>query len=96
MGMIKTHIEASQYMGLNIKSTKEIWDTLTTRQKGIHTGLSTFYMKVGILEKKYSDGDDMHEHLNLLMMENHKLSKKGFYNEFLVQVMLMSLPWECT
>ncbi|KAF8227902.1 hypothetical protein L208DRAFT_1379584 [Tricholoma matsutake] len=70
VGMIKTHIEASQYEGLNNKSAKEVWDTLVTRHKGIHTGLSVFYMKLAILKKKYTDREDMHEHLNFLTMEN--------------------------
>jgi hypothetical protein len=94
--MIKTHIEALQYEGLDNKSAKDVWDTLVTRHKGTHTGLSVFYTKVGILEKKYNNGDDMHEHLNLLTMENRKLGTKGFDDEFLAQVMLMSLPREST
>jgi hypothetical protein len=57
-----------------------------------YTGLSAFYMKVGILEKKYTDGEDMHTHLNFLTMENQKLDKKAFNNEFLAQIMLMLIP----
>ncbi|KAF8222194.1 hypothetical protein L208DRAFT_1381933 [Tricholoma matsutake] len=54
VGMIKTHIKASQYEGLDEKSVKEVWDTLVTRHKSIHTGLSAFYTKLAILEKKYT------------------------------------------
>jgi len=59
-------------------------------------GLSAFYMKVGILEKKYTNGEDMHAHLDFLTMENRKLDKKAFNDEFLTQIMLMSLPQDST
>ena len=95
-GMIKTHIKASQYEGLDSKLAKQVWDTLIMRHRGIHTGLSVFYMKVGILKKKYTNGENMHEHLNFLTMENRKLGTKDFDDNFLAQVMLMLLPCKST
>ena len=59
-------------------------------------GLSAFYTKVGILEKKYTDGEDMHTHLDFLTMENWKLDKKVFDDELLTQIMLMSLSQDST
>ena len=45
-----------------------------------------------MLQKKYTDGDDMNMHLTFFIMENRKLGTKAFDDEFLVQLMLMSLP----
>ena len=62
----------------------------------VHTGLATFYTKMGILEKKYTDGEDLHTHFSHITMENQKLQQKGFDNEFLAQILLMSLPQDNT
>ena len=97
IGMIKTHIEPSQFEGIDkLPTAKEVWEKLVLRHKDTHTGLSAFYTKVGILEKKYTDGEDMHTHLDFLTMENRKLDKKAFDDEFLAQIMLMSLPRDST
>ena len=58
----------------------------------MHTGVAAFFMKVRMLQKKYTDGDDMNMHLTFFIMENRKLGTKAFDDEFLVQLMLMSLP----
>ena len=93
IGMIKTHIEPSQFEGIDkLAMAKEVWEKLALWHKDTHTGLSVFYTKVGILEKRYTDGEDMHVHLDFLTMENWKLNKKAFDDEFLAQIMLMSLP----
>ncbi len=91
-----TKIEPSQYEDLEDKSAKEVWDTLKARHAGTHTGLAAFYTKVGMLEKKYTDGDDMNSHLTFFSMENRKLGKNAFDDEFLAQLMLMSLPRDST
>ena len=97
IGMIETHIEPSQFEGIDkFPTAKEVWEKLVLRHKDTHTGLSAFYTKVGILEKKYTDGEDMHTHLDFLTMENRKFDKKAFDNEFLTQIMLMSLPRDST
>ena len=49
-----------------------------------------------MLEKKYTDGDDMNLHLAFFSMENRKLGKNAFDDEFLAQLMLMSLPRDST
>ena len=58
----------------------------------MHTGVATFFIKVGMLQKKYNDGDDMNVHLMFFTMENRKLRTNAFDDEFLMQLMLMSLP----
>ena len=48
-----------------------------------------------MLEKKYVDSEDIHAHFSFFITENKKLSKKSaFTDEFLAQIMLMSLPHE--
>ena len=79
-------------------SALDIWDTLKKKHANMHTGLAAFYIKVGMLTKQYTKGDNMHMHLSFFTTENCKLGSKGFDDEFLTQVMLMSLPhdsaWE--
>ena len=49
-----------------------------------------------MLQKKYTDSDDMNMHLTFFTMESQKLRNNAFDNEFLVQLMLMSLPQDNT
>src|SRR6266567_3866279 len=49
-----------------------------------------------MLEKKYIDGDDMNSHLTFFSMENRKLGKNTFDDEFLAPLMLMCLPCDST
>ena len=62
----------------------------------MHTGLVAFYIKVGMLTKQYTEGDNMHMHLSFFTTENCKLGSKDFNDEFLTQGMLMSLPCDST
>ena len=66
------------------------------KHPNVHTGLAAFYTKMGILEKKYTDREDLHAHFSHITMENWKLQQKGFDNEFLAQILLMSLPQDNT
>ena len=91
-----TKIEPSQYADLKDKSAKEVWDALKAWHANMHMGVATFFMKVGMLEKKYTDSDDMNMHLTFFTMENQKLGKKAFDDEFLAQLMLMFLPQDNT
>jgi hypothetical protein len=59
-------------------------------------GLAAFYIKVGMLEKKYAEGENMHAHISFITSENHKLRDKAFDDEFLAQILLMSLPRDST
>jgi hypothetical protein len=96
VGLIMMKIEPSQYEELENKSAKEVWDALKAQHAGTHTGLAAFYTKVGMLEKKYTDGDDMNSHLTFFTLENRKLGTNAFDDEFLAQLMLMSLPHDST
>ena len=52
-------IELSEYSGLKNMSAKAVWDALKARHADMHTGVAAFFVKVGMLQKKYTDGDDM-------------------------------------
>jgi gag-polypeptide of LTR copia-type len=84
----------------NYKCAKDVWDRLKKVHKESHTGIATFYTKIGILEKKYEDGESMQTHIDFLLRENNKLAAAGkaFDDEFMAQILLMSLPrpslWE--
>ena len=58
----------------------------------MHTGVTVFFMKVRMLQKKYTDSNDMNTHLMFFTMENQKLGKNASDDKFLVQLILMSLP----
>jgi len=92
VGTIMTKIEPSEYSGLEKKSAKEVWDVLKARHADTHTGVAAFFTKVGMLQKKYTDGDDMNMHLTFFTLENRKLGNNAFDDEFLAQLILMSLP----
>ena len=96
IGMIMLKLEPPQYEDLEGKSAKEVWDALKARHIGTHTGLAAFWTKKGMMEKKYTDGEDMNTHLTFFTLENRKLGKQAFDDEFLAQLMLMSLPHDST
>ena len=70
IGLIMMKVKPSEYKDLENKSAKEVQDTLKTRYADMHTGVATFFIKVGMLQKKYNDGDDMNMHLTFFTMEN--------------------------
>jgi gag-polypeptide of LTR copia-type len=78
----------------NYTSAKDLWDKLQTVHECMHTGIASFYIKIGILEKKFIEGDSMQAHIDFLTLENQKLaaSKTSFNDKFMAQVILMSLP----
>ena len=53
-------------------------------------------MKVEMLQKKYTDSDNINIHLMFFTLENQKLGNNAFDNEFLAQLILMSLPQDNT
>ena len=63
-------IELSEYSGLENKSAKEVWDALLEQHADTHTGIAAFFTKVGMLQKKYTDGNNMNTHLTFFTMEN--------------------------
>jgi gag-polypeptide of LTR copia-type len=77
----------------NYKCAKDIWDHLKKVHEEWHMGIATFYTKIGILKKKYEDGKSMQMHIDFLLHENNKLAAAGkaFDDEFMAQILLMSL-----
>ena len=78
VGAINLLIELDQFKYIrDLTTSQEVWDKLKEKHANIHTGLAAFYMKMGILEKKYTDGEDLHAHFSHITMENQKLQEKA-------------------
>jgi len=95
-GLIKKYLAANQLLAIaSLKTSKEIWDKLKTIHITTSTGIIAFYIKVGILQKQYTEGENLPDHLNFFLIENGKLAdKQQFLDKFLAQLMLISLPTE--
>lgn len=84
------------------KSAKDFWDRLKAVHQTAHTGIAAFYMKVGMIKREFVKGESMQLHIDFLLGENKKLaaSKQAFDDEFMAQLILMSLPspslWDTT
>ena len=54
-------IEPDQFEYIkDLTTAQEVLDKLKEKHANLHTGLAAFYMKMGILEKEYTDGEDLH------------------------------------
>jgi gag-polypeptide of LTR copia-type len=75
-------------------SAKDFWDRLKVVHQSAHTGIAAFYMKVGMMKREYVEGESMQVHIDFLLGKNKKLaaSKQAFDDEFMAQLILMSLP----
>jgi hypothetical protein len=81
IGAISNLIEPDQFEHIDGKGTaKEAWDALAEKHADSHTGLAAFYTKLGMLNKKYTDGESMHAHLSFLSTENRKLATKESFS----------------
>ena len=97
VGAINLLIEPDQFeYTKDLTTAQEVWEKLKEKHANVHTRLAAFYTKMGILKKKYTEGEDLHAHFSHILMENRKLQKKGFDDEFLAQILLMSLPQDNT
>ena len=95
IGIITQSVEPEQLSHFKDETTaKGTWNALKAQHANVNTGLTAFYIKVCMLEKKYVDGEDLHAHFNTIILENRKLGLKGFDDEFLAQLLLMSLPFD--
>jgi hypothetical protein len=57
IGTISNLIEPDQFEHIDGKGTvKEAWDALKQKHADSHTGLAAFYIKVSMLNKRYTDG----------------------------------------
>ena len=70
-------IELSEYSGLENRLAKEVWDALLERHADMHTGVAAFFTKVGMLQKKYTDGNDMNMHLTFFYYGELKTWKES-------------------
>ena len=96
-GIIKDYLEPSQYSVIEGKGTaKEIWDALKAHHEVTATGMVAFWIKYGMLQKRYVEGESMLDHVDFFTKENRKLGTKGFDDHFLAQLILMSLPRDGT
>ncbi|KAF8235243.1 hypothetical protein L208DRAFT_1376572 [Tricholoma matsutake] len=99
----KNHQQTFTSEGL---TSKVLWDKIKEEHKNENTGLAAFFIKRGIIKKCFNlDGVDpgsktlfslMQAHLNHLILENKKLGDKAFNDEFMAQLILMSLPHHTT
>ena len=93
IGIITQSVEPEQLVYFKDKTTaKDVWNAIKAQHANVNTGLIAFYTKLGMLEKKYIDSEDLHAHFNYIILENRKLGIKAFDDEFLAQLLLMSLP----
>ncbi|KAF8235165.1 hypothetical protein L208DRAFT_1376586 [Tricholoma matsutake] len=99
----KNHQQTFTSEGLTLKA---LWDKIKEEHKNENTGLAAFFIKHGIIKKCFNlDGVDpgsktlfslTQAHLNHLILENKKLGDKAFDDEFVAQLILMSLPHHTT
>ena len=71
-----------------------IWKIVLSVNQDMHSGVTTFYIKIGIIECKYVDDTPIANHIGWICTENQRLlgMKKGLDNEFLALLLLHSLP----
>jgi hypothetical protein len=69
----------NEYFALvkDLDTAKDVWDALKAKHADEYTGIAAYYVRVGILAKKFSEGEDMEEHLKFLTLENTKLGTKA-------------------
>lgn len=98
IGTIRSMIAEDQLQHIEGEPTpKEVGDALKAAHKDSTPGLAAYYIKIGLLEKKYAEDENMHTHLSFIQMENRKLPvAQRFDDEFLAQIMFMSLPCDTT
>jgi gag-polypeptide of LTR copia-type len=84
------------------RNAKEVWTRLTAAHKVEHNSMTAFYTTIALLKQEYKDGKSMQQHISSYLTDNHLLYQIGpkhmLSNEFLAQLLLMSLPhpsnWE--
>ena len=102
-GLILSLVEANQDpYATGSLSAKDLWDKLKAAHKVEHNSMATFFTKVNMFKCEYKTGDSMQSHIATYSNNNHLLhqigSRHAFSDEFLSQLLLMSLPqpsnWE--
>lgn len=76
------------------KTSQTAWERLEKAHVGASSGVAAFFIKLGMIERKYVPGESMTTHINALLQDNARLrqSKQSFDDEFIAQLMLFSLP----
>lgn len=94
IGIIKEHLAPEQLILIEkLTSAKDVWTKLKEAHAGTTAGLEAFYIKRGMMDKRYEHGDNMQDHINFYSLENKKLSDTdAFGDQFLAELMLASLP----
>lgn len=73
---------------------KLMWDALTAVHQNTHSGVTSFALKIQMLETKFADGTDMAAHITALRMTNTRLAsmKQSFDDSFMAFLLLFTLP----
>jgi gag-polypeptide of LTR copia-type len=51
-------------------TSAEIWKTVLSVNHDTHSGVTAFYIKIGIIKRKYIDGTPIADHIGWICMEN--------------------------
>ena len=71
IGTIASLLELDQLQYIKkLTLAKNVWDGLQSKHANIHMGLAAFYIKVNMLTKQYTKGNNMHTHLSFFMTKN--------------------------
>lgn len=78
----------------NKGTSLEIWKIVLSVNHDTHSGVTAFYIKIGIIERRYIDGTPIADHIGWIRTENQRLQgmKKDLDDEFLALLLLHSLP----
>jgi gag-polypeptide of LTR copia-type len=93
--IIIEHVNDNMIMQFSDKGTSaEIWKTVLSINQDTHSSVTAFYIKIGIIEHKYTDGTPIADHISWICTENQCLlgMRKGLDDEFLTLLLLHSLP----
>ncbi|KAF5387137.1 hypothetical protein D9615_002165 [Tricholomella constricta] len=86
---------------VHIEGATTSYELLTRLQKAhveTSSGVTAFYTKVGMLQRKYIDGESMQAHISALLNDNARLraSKDESDDKFIAQLLLLTLPQSTT
>jgi gag-polypeptide of LTR copia-type len=93
--VIVEHVDDNMITKFGNKTTSAtIWKIVLSVNQDTHSGVTAFYIKIGIIEHKYIDGNPMANHIGWIWAENQCLLgiKKGLDDKFLALLLLHSLP----
>lgn len=76
------------------KSSHEAWIALKTAHEGAFNGITSYFVKTSLFERKYDPSDSLIEHMDAMVLDNKRLtaSGEGFNDITLAQLILFSMP----